>query len=405
VRVLRLCSVYEPPAASIAGGGVRLDPVGGMQTHAAALTRALAERGIEHDVVTAFRRSAPRRERPHAGVVVHRVGFPIRNLRQLYSGPALPLALRLARRAHLVHVHHAEDLAVLPIGLAAARAARLPLVLTIHTSLAHTLRVVDARTALLRRVGASIESVAVRRADAVIALTSRLKRLAAAAGVGPERIVVIPSGVEPALFAPAGDDPFPSLPRPRILFLGRLAAQKDVGTLLRAAATLDVHLLIVGDGPQRAMLEQQARQLGLAGRVTFAGFLDRARVPAALRTSDVLVLPSAYEELGSVLLEAMWAGVPVVASRTGGIPEIVEDGRTGLLVEPHDSTAFARAIGAILSDRGLAARLRTRALERAPAYDWRLLSARVLAVYERVLHQESRGERVRRRQWSRRAAR
>jgi glycogen(starch) synthase len=384
-RVLRLCSVYEAPTTSIGGTGALLDPVGGMQTHTAALTRALAERGVRQDVVTAFRAGAPRRERSGPHVVVHRVGVPLRRLRQLYSGPAFALALRIARDADLVHVHQGEDLAALPIALAAARRARIPLVVTIHTSLAHTLRVVDLRTALLRRAGGKIEAAAAGRADAVIVLTPRLKRLAVAAGVPEARIEVIPSGVERSLFGPDGGDPFPTLPRPRVLFLGRLAAQKDVPTLLRAAAHVDAHLLLVGDGPERRSLEEQARELGIEGRVTFAGFLERRRVPDALRHSDVLVLPSAYEELGSALIEGMWTGIPIVASRTGGIPEVVEDGRTAILVDPGDAAGFARAINRILTDGGLAERLRAGALEQAAGYDWELLAARVHAVYQRVL--------------------
>jgi len=393
--VLRICSVYEAPAVSIDGAGARLDPVGGMQTHTAGLTRALAGRGVRQHVVTAFRAGAPRLEQPRAGVTVHRVGFPLSRLRQLYSVPALALALRLARQADLVHAHQGEDLAALPIGLAAARAAEIPLVITIHTSLAHTLPVLDARTALLRSLGGAIETAAVRRADAVIVLTERMKRLVAGSGVDAERIAVIPSGVERALFADEGGDPFPSLPRPRVLFLGRLSPQKDVGTLLRAAARLDAHVLVVGDGPERAALEGEAHRLGMDGRVTFTGFVDHERVPGVLRYSDVLVLPSAYEELGSVLLEGMWAGIPIVASRTGGIPDVVEEGRSGLLAEPGNADDFARAIARVLGDDSLARSLRAGALERAAGYDWETLAARVHAVYERGLARSSRSSAAR----------
>ncbi len=385
MRILRLCSVYEPPSQSIGGSGARLDPVGGMQTHTGALTRALAARGVQQEVVTAYRADAPSRDSSQQGVVIHRVGLPIRRLRQLYSLPALPLALRLARHADLVHVHQGEDLAVVPIAFAAARRAGIPLVMTIHTSLANTLRAVDLRTVVLRHVGGRIESAAARAAEAVIVLTPRSKRLLAGAGAAEERILVIPSGVETSLFAGGGGDPFPTLPRPRVLFLGRLAAQKGAATLIRAATQLDAHLLLVGDGPQRAELEEQSRRLGVDGRVTFAGFVDRRRVPDVLRHSDVLVLPSVYEELGSSLLEAMWTGTPIVASRTGGIPDVVEDGTSALLVEPRDAAGFARAVTAVLRDESLAQRLREGAHARAAAYDWEKLSSRVLDVYERVV--------------------
>jgi glycogen(starch) synthase len=113
------------------------------------------------------------------------------------------------------------------------------------------------------------------------------------------------------------------------------------------------------------------------------GFVPHRAVPGAMRHADVLVLPSRYEELGSVLLEAMQAGVPIVASRTGGIPDAV--GQAAVLVPPGDAEALARAIDAVLMDRALAERLVAAGRERVRRFDWSRLAADVLGVYAEAL--------------------
>ena len=103
-----------------------------------------------------------------------------------------------------------------------------------------------------------------------------------------------------------------------------------------------------------------------------------------LAHADLLVLPSLYEELGTVLLEAMQTGLPIVASKTGGIPDVIEEGVNGMLVAPGEPEALARAIDRLLADRDLACRLSEGAHERGKDYDWEVLAERILAVYQRV---------------------
>jgi glycogen synthase len=148
--------------------------------------------------------------------------------------------------------------------------------------------------------------------------------------------------------------------------------------LLRRAAAV----VLVGDGPLRPALERQAARLG-PGRVRFQGFVPHAEVPAWLAAADVLVLPSVYEELGSVLLEAMAAGLPVVASEVGGIPDAL--GPAGLLVPPGDPAALAAAVDQVLEDPALAAELARAARRRAAACSWDTLAGRVLEVYRAVV--------------------
>jgi glycogen(starch) synthase len=387
IRVLRLCSVFEPPPSALAGKGVKFDLIGGMQNHTAELTRALDRRGVVQTVLTTRPPTAPHFQRlgDHARVI--RLGLPVRRFRQLYGPQAAIIAPILALRADVVHVHLGEDLAVLPAGAAAARLRHLPLVLTVHTSLRHTLAVSDLRSAILKVLGGPIERWGEHSAEAVLVITPRLCRLLVSDGVDENRIHVIPPGVNPSLFEGPFEDPFSGVGKPRVVFVGRLASQKGVGTLVSAAALLEdpsAQVLLVGDGPKRKALERRARRIGVGDRVRFEGFVAPERLPAAMAHADLLVLPSVYEELGTVLLEAMQAGLPIVASKTGGIPDVIEDGVNGMLVPPGEPEALARAIDRLLADRDLGRRLSEEAQGRAKDYDWEVLAERVLRVYQGV---------------------
>ncbi|MBA3431733.1 MAG: glycosyltransferase family 4 protein [Actinobacteria bacterium] len=388
LRVLRVCSVFQAWPGSSRGKGMGFDPVGGMQNHTGELSRALDNLGVVQTVVTARRPNAPRYERVGRNLDILRLGLATRRFRQLYWAPAVRHAFARAASADVVHVHAGEDLVVIPIGLAAARLHGLPLVLTIHCSLRHTLSVGDPRSALLRVLGGWIEEHGGRRADAVIALTSRLARLVESRGFDPSRIHVIPPGVKRSLFKGPFEDPLPHVKGRRVVFVGRLQRAKGLATLIETAAlsrTDGLQVVIVGDGPERPALERRIAQLGLGDRVLLIGFVDHDLIPAHLAHADVVLLPSAYEELGSVLLEAVQLGVPIVASDTGGIPSVVRNGANGFLVTPGDARGFASAIDRILGDGLLHARLVEGALARAPEFDWDAIAGRVLDVYRDVV--------------------
>jgi glycosyltransferase involved in cell wall biosynthesis len=173
------------------------------------------------------------------------------------------------------------------------------------------------------------------------------------------------------------------------VYVGRLHVQKGVETLVRAAAHLppDVEVVLAGDGPQRAQLEALAERTGVRDRVRFEGFVPPAEVPALLATADVFVLPSRYEELGSVLLEAMACGLAIVATRTGGIPSVVEDGVEGLLVPPGSPGELGAAVTRLLADDQLAERLRAGARAASRHYSWDALAERVHGVYRSVVRE------------------
>ena len=154
----------------------------------------------------------------------------------------------------------------------------------------------------------------------------------------------------------------PPLPEtPSLLFVGRLSPEKGadlaIAALEHLATAPDLHLVLAGDGPERTSLEAQAVRRGVADRVRFAGWVPPARVRSLLAASTVLLVPSRSEGLGIAAIEAGAHGRPVVAARVGGLPEVVEDGVTGILVEPESPGALAEAVARLLDDPALARRM------------------------------------------------
>ena len=199
------------------------------------------------------------------------------------------------------------------------------------------------------------------------------------------RASVVYNGIRLADFA--DPQPFPH-PRPYLLAIGRHVPQKGFDVLLRAfaAAALPGHdLLLAGDGPERPALEAQAAALGLAGRVVFTGRADRPAAVSLFHGCDFFVLPSRQEPQGIVNLEAMAAGKAVLASRVGGVPEIVREGETGLLVPGEDVPALAAAMTRLAADPALRQQLGDAGRARAQHFDWSAIAAQYLAIYETAI--------------------
>jgi colanic acid/amylovoran biosynthesis glycosyltransferase len=168
-----------------------------------------------------------------------------------------------------------------------------------------------------------------------------------------DRIEPVPLGIDPSLYAPR---PFVESPAPfRLICVGLLAAVKGYPVLLESIATLvsegrDVSLRLVGDGPDRKALEQLVAERDLQARVSFAGWLTQEEVRAEYQSADLFALASFAEGVPVVLIEAMAMEIPCVATRITGIPELIEDGVSGLLVTPADPAELASAIGRLMDD-------------------------------------------------------
>jgi glycosyltransferase involved in cell wall biosynthesis len=277
------------------------------------------------------------------------------------------------------------------LGIPAARRRGLPTVATLHTLDAPPPR---SRLALHFRLMAW----ALRRARRVIAVSEITRRhYLERARLRPERVVTIYNGIDPTAYqagpgvreeARAEWGLLPDAP-----VLATVAVQREPKGIQHmlaalpqvAAAFPEVRYLLVGDGPHRPALEQQARDLGLADRVVFAG--AREDVACLLAAADIFVLPSLTEALPTVIAEAMAAGLPIVATTVGGIPEMVRHGEAALLVPPADPEALAAAVLRLLANprqaaamgragrRLVAERFDIRTQARALADDYRALAA------------------------------
>lgn len=288
-------------------------------------------------------------------------------------------ARRLGRRLgfDVVHVHWAIPHGI--HGRAAARASDAALVTTFYGA---EIRWAEQRfppgRTFLRRYA---------RRSHLVAISESTRRMLAPYASRP--IDVIPYGVTLPEESSRADH---ASEVPVLLFVGRLVRRKGVDRLLRALASLtdmSWRLEIVGFGPEREPLETLAGELGLGDRVAFLGRVSHAELGAAYRRASVFVLPATLDEredtegLGVVLLEAMSYGVPVLATRRGGIPDIVIEGRTGLLVEDEIGEIKA-GLRRIFDDPGLARELGERGRERVrAAFGWDSILDRLEAVYRR----------------------
>ncbi|WP_369214336.1 glycogen synthase [Streptomyces flavofungini] len=252
------------------------------------------------------------------------------------------------------------------------------------------------------------ERTAAEAADAVIAVSGAMRDdiLACYPAIDPARVRVVHNGIDTTLYRPdPGTDVLErlgiDLRRPYVLFVGRITRQKGVPHLLRAARSLDpgVQLILCAGAPDTPGIDAEFRVLFEELSRTRAGvqwipeMLPRPEIVQLLTHAAVFVCPSVYEPLGIVNLEAMACGTAVVASRVGGIPEVVDDGGTGLLVpyEAKDPLGFERDLGRLMNGlatdqaraRAMGAAGRERALRE---FGWDAVARRTVEVYEEILH-------------------
>jgi glycosyltransferase involved in cell wall biosynthesis len=347
----------------------RIRGIGGSERHLLTLLPALAERGIEPVLVGL---DDPAWEAADFYGALRVPAVRIRSPRDL--DPLLLLRLARALRADVVHTHlvHADVYGGLAARLRAAR-----LVSTKHND-------DPFRTGPFRFVERALS----RAADRVVTITEALRTFTVdRVGIPPSKVETIHYGLDDLPEA-WGRNPADAVPRDArvLLSVSRLSRQKGVDVAIRALPALpgDTVLVVLGEGPDRPLLEGLARELGVERRVFLLG-----RVPdvaAWLERATLYVHPARWEGFGLAVLEAMLAGLPVVASNVSSLPELVVDGETGRLVPPGDHAALAQATLRALGEPALGPAGRERARQE---FSVARMADRTVSLYDAILSSKS----------------
>jgi glycosyltransferase involved in cell wall biosynthesis len=338
-----LKAVHLPPQVSVAVFLTRFEP-GGTERQMIELVRLLDPSRFTVHVACFDKRGAwlPRVAERAASIVE----FPIRG----FAHPGtMPTLLRFARwcRRERIEVLQTCDFYANIFGLPGAALAGVPVRIGSRRDLNP-----DKSPAQIR-----LQRQAYRCATTVVANCAAARGILLAEGLAPASIAVIPNGVDRPRHESAG---VAAEQRTRVITVANLRPEKNHETLIAAADLLsadfpDVEFQIVGDGPRRSELEALVRSRRLDDRVSFLG--HREDVGRLLSEASIFALPSRSEAFPNGAIEAMAAGLPVVASAVGGLLDLIEHGRTGLLIEPGNPTALADALRQLLTNQTAAARI------------------------------------------------
>jgi glycosyltransferase involved in cell wall biosynthesis len=370
---MRICSPHCGVAPETTSGG---------ETYERELLARLGRAGVDVELILA-------RGKPHPEGVphwtVHR--FPIRRGLRWWVAPLIvPAAIKRVwdeRPFDLLRAHSLRYIG--PSALMARRRFNLDVPVVSHH---HHLDPSPLNRLIEKRVVEASDRV-------VVGSEFGRRQLAAELGVRTDHVSVVYYGVDPA-FVP-GPPPSELLDRhrlrghPVVLFLGGLKPRKNLLLLLDiwapvAARVPEARLVIAGGGPLRADLERHVRRLGLEGRVVFTGYVPEAEKVAHFRLADVFLFPSAMEGFGFSVAEAMSAGVPVVASDRGSIPELVAEGQSGFVCDPSVPDRFVERLLLLLGDAALREKFGAAARERADRlFRWEACVEGTRRVYEETI--------------------
>ena len=372
--------------------------VGGIARHCLGLSKALAKQGHEVYLVTLEFPGAPLQENIE-GVKVHRVlielGHPNFMIWVFVFNHFMEKKIATLSREVDFDVIHVHDWLTALAGISSKYFLNKPLVSTVHSmEIGRSQGLHNSDSFLID----GIEWWMTYEAKHVIACSNSVKReLENHFHLPSGKITVIPNGVEIGKFEIDvnrenvkrlyGIEPHERV----VLFVGRLVPQKGVDSLIKAIPLIasrhrNVKFLISGDGWSRGYLEDLAKRTGFGNRIRFLGFIPDSELPKLIASADVLVVPSIYEPFGIVALEGMAAGTPVVAANVGGLAEIIEHEKTGVLVYPGNPESIAWGVNRVLSDPGFSRWITENAKNKVKeVYSWNAIAEKTVALYERII--------------------
>ena len=408
---------YHTCPLAILGG----KDTGGMNVYVRELTRFLGQIGVQVDVFT-------RSQDEHVPHILHDLGYSNRVV-HINAGPEFPMPkmelpsylpefaqgiLDFAQRKELhydlIHSHYWLS------GIAAGilqKEWNTPIVQMFHTLGHMKNKAAKHSTEIEGAYRINGEKDVMNLANQIVAATpAEVEQLSTLYHADISKISIIPPGVDTCHFYPIPKDEAKAvigIPQDArmILFVGRIEPLKGVDTLLHAIVVMrkdcpqeqcPFHLAIIGGDPNGLAedtdseiyrLKSICNDLGLENMVVFLGKRDQNTLPYYYSAAEILVMPSYYESFGMVALESMACGTPVVASHTGGLAYLVQDGVTGFTVSGGDVRAIARRLSQLLFDHELRIRIGAQAAEYAKSYSWEVITQKINALYQMAVEQFS----------------
>lgn len=379
--------------------------VGGIARHVYGLSRALTKIGVETLVFTCEFPGTPREENVD-GVRVFRVDSyraptPDLGTWDLLMNQAMEesAAQVLASESGHVDILHAHEWLVAKSTIGLKHTLRIPLVATLHaTEYGRRNGLHDDNERMIHQT----EHWLAYEAWRVICCSRYMSdHVSWAFSLPPEKIDTIPNGVEVAKFVGtfhrASFRKLYAMAEEKIvLFVGRLVYEKGASLIVEAIphvlARVNAKFVFVGEGYMKEQLISRTRELGVAQKAFFTGYVDEKTLRQLYRIADVCVFPSLYEPFGIVALEAMAARAPVVAADTGGLSDVVDHDKTGVKVYSNNVESLTWGIIRILTDDAYANYLKTNASEKIlDLYSWDQIAVRTRSVYQRILEEYEKG--------------
>jgi glycosyltransferase involved in cell wall biosynthesis len=371
-------------------------PIGGAEQQAERLASYLARRGWPVWVITRRLNGLPAQETRAGYKVVRPPLFGPGKIRSLtFVLGAIHALWRLRRQYRILHAHLAFGPA-----FAAVLAGRL-LSKRVLIKLGNSGEFGDIHVSQQTLRGRFRLAVFRRWADGVVVLDEVMAGEAQAAGFDPQRLYPMNNGIDARTFAPhhprsQAQASLGLTGKVVVLYVGRLAVQKSLPTVIKGLANglpecPALHLLIVGDGPERPELENQVHLLGLGKHVTFAG--RQSNVHPYFEAADLFVLPSAAEGISNALLEGMAAGLACLATPVGGSTEVLDHGRCGVLLRAGDAKAWGQELAKLGNDPDLRSQFGAAARQRVLSqYDFSVVGAQYEDLYARLLGRQGPGK-------------
>jgi D-inositol-3-phosphate glycosyltransferase len=409
---IAMLSYHTCPLATLGG-----KDTGGMNVYVADLTRHLGQMGIHVDVFT-------RSQDEHVPHVVHSLGYGNRVV-HIPSGPEVPLPKpqlaeyipcfaaeveRFAREKNihydLIHSHYWMS------GIAAETLKKkwgVPVLQMFHTLGIMKNQIAQSPEEMEGDYRISGEKQVMAAADKIVAATAaETEQLEKLYGVDAGKIITIPPGVETSRFYPINADEAKeaidlTCKKRMLLFVGRIEPLKGLSNLIRALAKIreqghcgrDCYCLVVIGGEPDSSPENMSAEmrkvkklcsdLGMDDLVLFLGKRAQETLPYYYSAADMLIMPSYYESFGMVALEAMACGTPVIASQVGGLPYLVQDGKTGFVVPGGNPDALVEPLNRLMNDEALREKMGYQAAEYARKYSWDLIARQIADVYNKLL--------------------